>query len=147
MANNIRGITIEIEGKTSGLTNALKSIDSQLSKTDKALKELDKALKLDPGNTELVARQQELLAQKADLTAQRLDVLKQVQKDALDKLPKDSAESSAKMAILEAEIATTDSNLQDLTKEEKKNGTEAEKASKNTVDLSKAMEGLKKQVL
>lgn len=144
MANNIRGITIEIEGKTSGLTNALKSIDSQLSKTDKALKELDKALKLDPGNTELVARQQELLAQKADLTAQRLDVLKQVQKDALDKLPKDSAESSAKMAILEAEIATTDSNLQDLTKEEKKNGTEAEKASKNTVDLSKAMEGLKK---
>ena len=58
MAVNIKGITIEIEGKTDKLNNALKGIDGQLNKTQKSLKDVDKLLKLNPGNTELLKQKQ-----------------------------------------------------------------------------------------
>lgn len=59
---SIKGITIEIEGKTSGLTKSLKEADAALAKTERALKEVEKALELDPSNVELVAQKQDLLA-------------------------------------------------------------------------------------
>ena len=50
-SGRIKGITIEIEGKTDKLNNALKGIDGQLNKTQRSLKDVDKLLKLNPGNT------------------------------------------------------------------------------------------------
>lgn len=128
MANNVKGITIEIEGKTSGLTKSLKEVDIQLASTNKALKEVDKALDLDPKNVELLATKEALLAQKTELTSDRLEILKQVQKDALDKLPQDSAETTAKMAILQSEIATTEKNLDGM-------GDESKEASKDVKEV------------
>jgi len=108
---SIKGITIEIEGKTSGLTKALKEADSALTKTDKALKEVEKALELDPSNIELVAQKEALLAEKTDLTSKRLEVLKQVQKDALDQLDNGADVSTAALAELSAEIVKTEKGL------------------------------------
>ena len=56
MANNIRGITIEIDGKTDKLQNALQGVDKNLRSTKSELKEVERALKLDPKNTELLAQ-------------------------------------------------------------------------------------------
>ena len=133
MANTVKGITIEIEGKTSGLTKSLKEVDIQLASTNKALREVDKALALDPKNVELLATKEALLAQKTELTTDRLDMLKQVQKDALDKLPQDSAETTAKMAILQSEIATTEKNLDGMSD----NSADAAKGVKELGDSSK----------
>lgn len=133
MANTVKGITIEIEGKTSGLTKSLKDVDIQLASTNKALREVDKALSLDPKNVELLATKEALLAQKTELTTDRLEILKQVQKDALDKLPEDSAETTAKMAILQSEIATTEKNLDGMSD----NSAEASKEVKDLGDSSK----------
>ena len=44
-SGRIKGITIEIEGKTDKLNNALKGIDGQLNKTQRSLKDVDKLLK------------------------------------------------------------------------------------------------------
>lgn len=133
MANTIKGITIEIEGKTSGLTKSLSEVDKQLSTTSKALREVEKALALDPKNVELLATKEALLAQKTELTTDRLELLKQVQKDALDKLPEDSAETTAKMAILQSEIATTEKNLDGMSD----NSADAAKGVKELGDSSK----------
>ncbi len=111
---SIKGITIEIEGKTSGLTKALKEADSALAKTDKALKEVEKALELDPSNIELAAQKEALLAEKADLTSKRLEVLKQVQKDALDQLDNGAEVSTAALAELSAEIVSTEKGLEGM---------------------------------
>lgn len=108
---NIKGITIKIEGKTSGLTKALQAADRELKKTDAALKSVEKALELDPGNIELVAQKETLLAQKAELTTQRLETLKQVQSDALDKLDDGADISAAALAELSAEIVKTEKGL------------------------------------
>ena len=56
MANNIRGITIEIDGKTDKLQDALQGVSKNLKSTKNELKEVEKGLKLDPKNTELLAQ-------------------------------------------------------------------------------------------
>ena len=56
MANKIIGITVDIEGKSSGLTKSLQEANSAINKTTSALKDVDKALKLDPTNVELLAQ-------------------------------------------------------------------------------------------
>lgn len=153
--SSIKGITIEIEGKSSGLTKALKEADAALAKTEKALKEVEKSLQLDPSNVELTAAKQELLAEKTKLTSDRLEILKQVQKDALTQLDKGADVSSASMAELSAEIVKTEKSLdgmedssKDASKGEKEVGDNAEKAGKQTSKFGtiaqKAAEGAKK---
>ena len=89
MANTIKGITIQIEGKTSGLTKSLQEVESQIKKDDAALKNLNKALELDPTNVDLLAAREQVLADKTNLVSQKMDILQQVQQDALNDLPEE----------------------------------------------------------
>ena len=52
----------EIDGDTTKLQTAIKSVNGQINSTQQQLKDVDKLLKLDPGNTELLAQKQKLLA-------------------------------------------------------------------------------------
>ncbi|WP_052130230.1 hypothetical protein [Ureibacillus sinduriensis] len=80
MANgNIRGITIELNGDTTGLDNALRDVNRQSKNLQGELKEVEKALKLDPGNIELVRQKQQLLTQSIQSTSDKLNTLRQVQ--------------------------------------------------------------------
>ncbi len=56
MANRIKGITVEIGGDTTKLTNALKGVNSEIKNTQSQLKDVEKLLKVDPGNTELLGQ-------------------------------------------------------------------------------------------
>ena len=60
-STKVRGITIELGADTSGLSKALKGVNSEISKTQKDLKDVERLLKLDPSNTELLAQKQKLL--------------------------------------------------------------------------------------
>lgn len=79
MADRIQGITVEIGGDTTGLSNALKDINKESSSLSKELKDVEKLLKLDPTNTELLAQKQELLAKQAETAAKRVDAVHQAQ--------------------------------------------------------------------
>ena len=114
MAGTIKGITIQIEGKTSGLTKALQDVENQIKKDDAALKNLDKALQLDPTNVDLLAAREAVLADKTDAVTQKMEILQQVQADALTELPDDAQLSASQMAELSAEIASTEAQLNDL---------------------------------
>lgn len=78
----IKGITIEIDGSTTGLEKALKGVDSSINKTGNSLRDINRLLKLDPTNTELLEQKQKLLANAVDDTSKRLDVLKKANEDA-----------------------------------------------------------------
>lgn len=117
MAGTIKGITIQIEGKTSGLVKSLQDVESQIKKDDQALKNLDKALKLDPTNVDLLAAKEQVLADKTSLVTQKMDILQQVQQDALTNLPEDAQLSASQMAELETEIAMTGNTLNELSGE------------------------------
>lgn len=111
MASNIKGITIQIEGKTSGLVKSLKDVESQIKKDDAALKQLEKALALDPKNVDLLAAKEAVLADKTQAAASKMQILQQVQKDALGDLPEDAQLSASQMAQLQSEITQTENAL------------------------------------
>lgn len=65
MASRIKGITIEINGDTTKLSQALRETDTQLTTVQKNLRDVERLLKLDPTITELLAQKQPLLAEQS----------------------------------------------------------------------------------
>ena len=84
VAERIKGITVEINGDTTGLDKALKGVNSQIIDSQAELKKVQRLLKLDPTNTELLAQKQQLLAQKAQATAEKYETLKTALEQATD---------------------------------------------------------------
>lgn len=82
-STKVRGITIELGADTSGLSKALKGVNSEINKTQKDLKDVERLLKLDPHNTELLAQKQRLLSDRVGETKTKLDALKKAQ-DSID---------------------------------------------------------------
>ena len=78
----IKGITIEIDGSTTGLNKALKETESSLSSTQRSLKDVNRLLKVDPTSTELLSQKQKILAQAVGDTKTKLDSLKQASEQA-----------------------------------------------------------------
>lgn len=113
MANKVLGITIDIEGKTSGLTKSLQEANSSINKTTSALKDVDKALQLDPTNVELLAQKEQLLSKQIEQTNEKLEIMKQVAEDANDALARGDI-SQEQYASLQAEIVKTESALTGL---------------------------------
>ncbi|QEA34780.1 tape measure protein [Weissella soli] len=110
MARNIKGITIEINGDTTGLDKALSSVNSNANKTQSELRDVNKLLKLDPGNTELVAQKQKLLAQSITQTGSKLKTLKDAQAQVDAQFAKGDIGEEQYRAF-QREIAATESTL------------------------------------
>lgn len=122
-SNRIAGITIEIDGNTTKLTESLKKVDDSLKKTQSSLKDVNKLLKLDPSNTDLLKQKQEFLSKAIADTKAKLDQ----EKDALSQL-KDadtSGETKEQQEALTREIAATEEQLKSLTEEYKNFGSVA----------------------
>lgn len=121
MANRILGITVDIEGKTSGLTQSLKEANSAISKTTTALRDVDKALALDPTNVELLAQKEALLTKQIEQTNDKLEIMKKVATDANDALARGDI-SEEQYASLTAEIVKTENALDKLETEANQSG-------------------------
>lgn len=78
-SSRIKGITIEIDGETTGLQKALSNITQESIDIQKELKDVERLLKFDPGNTEALAQKQKLLAQQIEVTSKKLEGLKDAQ--------------------------------------------------------------------
>ena len=116
MANKIVGITIDIEGKSSGLTKSLTDVNKALSSTNAALKDVNAALKLDPTNVDLLAQKQDLLAKQCEQTNEKLEIMKKVAEDAAEGLEKGTV-TQEQFATLTAEIVKTNDSLESLNSE------------------------------
>ena len=79
MANNIKGITVEIGGDTTKLDTALKDVNKTSKSLQSELKEVQKQLKLDPSNTELLSQKSKILKEDIQATSEKLKTLKDVQ--------------------------------------------------------------------
>lgn len=110
--NRIKGITIEIDGNATPLSNALKDVNSKLRDTQNALKDVDALLKMDPGNVELIAQKQTYLKDAIEATKEKLEQEKQ----ALEQMKNNNAtgEVTEQQRALEREIAETEKSLESL---------------------------------
>ena len=113
MANNIKGITIEIDGKTEKLQKALSSVNKAVKTTKDELKEVEKGLKLDPKNTELLTQKQQLLTKAVGETKDRLDVLKTAEAQVEQQFKNGEATAEQYRAI-KREVAATEEELKNL---------------------------------
>lgn len=120
-SNRIKGITIELDGNTTKLQNALKGVESQISKTKASLRDVDKLLKLNPGNTDLLSQKQKYLAEAIDGTKEKL----RQEKEAFEQLKNAPAteETIRQQEALEREIVETENALESLTAEYKNFGS------------------------
>lgn len=80
MAGNIKGITIEIDGNTTKLNDALKTTEKSTTSVNKELRQVNNLLKFNPGNTELIAQKQKLLSTQIQNTSSKLETLRNAQK-------------------------------------------------------------------
>lgn len=113
MADRIKGITVEINGDTTGLSKALSGVNKEIRNTQAQLKDVNKLLKLDPGNTDLIAQKHKLLQQAVEETKKKLQSLKEAQKQA-DEALKNGTISQEQYDGLQREIAETTQKLKDL---------------------------------
>lgn len=113
----IRGITIELGADASGITKALKQVDSQLKTTQNNLKDIDRLLKFNPGNTELLTQKQKNLKEAISLTKQRIEELKKAQGNL--------EEGSEAWDAVQREIVSNEEKLKGLQKEYKNFGSVA----------------------
>ncbi len=130
MAGNIKGITLEINGSTTKLVDALKApikqsreLQSSLKNVNAALKldpkrelqsslkNVNAALKLDPKNVDLLNQKQQLLSKSIGSTKEELALLKEAQKQYVAS-GKDL--TGTEYTELERKIAVTQRTLENL---------------------------------
>ena len=134
MANDrrIKGLTIEIGGDTTQLSESLHDVNKSITSTQAQLKDVEKLLKLDPTNTEMLAQKQELLTQAISKTEEKLETLKDAAVQAEKQLG-DGKISQEQFAALQREIAATEIEL-------KRYGSQLDTAADATEDLGDAAE-------
>lgn len=110
---NIKGITIEINGDTTGLQKALDGVDKNIRSTQSQLKDVNRLLKLDPSNVELLRQKQDLLQEAIAGTAERLDTLKKAQEQAKQQFENGEL-GKDKYNALKREVIETENNLKQL---------------------------------
>ena len=113
MASRIAGITVEINGSTTGLTKALESVNKTIKTTQSELKDVERLLKLDPTNTELLSQKQEKLKTAISNTKEKLDALKTAQEQAQRQMENGDL-GKDKYDALQREIIATEEELRRL---------------------------------
>lgn len=135
-AGRIQGITVEIGGDTSKLSDALKSVNSQIKNTQSQLKDVEKLLKLDPGNTELLAQKHRLLGDAVAETKEKLATLKAAAEQANDALARGEI-SQEQYDGLQREIAETEQALERLEQQANESATAVQKIAATGEDMKK----------
>ncbi len=113
MANNIKGITIELNGETTKLDKAIKETSQNSRSLRNELREVEKQLKFDPKNTELLAQKQKILSESVKETGNKLDILKEAEKQVQEQFKKGEA-SEAQYRAIQREVINTENELKKL---------------------------------
>ena len=114
-AGRIKGITIEIGGDTTKLTQALSKVDNALGKTKTNLRDIERALKFNPSSTALLKDKQVELSKAIEETKQKI----QTEKEAYEQLSKAdrTPENVEKMRQLKTQIDLDTEALRQLEQE------------------------------
>ena len=116
---NIAGITAKLGLDVTGVTSALKQIETKSKAIAKEMAEVDKSLKFNPESVVLAAQKQELLAEAIKNTEDKLKELSSVQKKT-DNAFKNQSKWEEQYAPLKTAIDETKSKLKELQNQNEK---------------------------
>lgn len=138
--NRIKGITIEIGGNTTKLTESLKGVDKSLKDTQSKLKDVNKLLKMDPSNVELLRQKHDLLKNAVNDTKKRQEELKKALEDS--KNAGDTKYTQEQQNALQRELIETTQNLKQLQDELNHSSPILEAVSAKTGEWSEKTRGM-----
>ena len=116
---NIAGITAKLGLDVTGVTSALKQIETKSKAIAKEMAEVDKSLKFNPESVVLAAQKQELLAEAIKNTEDKLKELSSVQKKT-DNAFKNQSKWEEQYAPLKTAIDETKAKLKELQNQNEK---------------------------
>lgn len=140
MADRIKGITIEIDGNTKGLSQALKGVNKDIKSTQTQLKDVEKLLKLDPHNVTLLGQKMSLLGKEISETKEKLSQLKSVS-DKMNEGLKNGTVTTEQYDAWQREIIETENELKNLQEEISKVPTKSEAMLANISEHFDALGG------
>lgn len=146
MSNSIKGLTVEINGNTQPLTNAINKLDNPLKSSKNELKQIDRLLKMDPHNTELLAQRQQVLAQAISQAKSKLDTLKAAEQQAQAQFARGEIGEEQMRALSRAVIAAEndlkklENQGKDAGQEVKEGGEEGKKGLDKTSEAAEKAE-------
>ena len=146
MATTVKGIIVEIEGKSSGLVKSLKQVNSSLADTKNSLNIVESALKNSPENTQLLIHKQDLLTEAIKDTTNKLGLEKKALEDARGALTKGDI-TQKEFNKLSDEVVKTTGDLEKLKGTSKEFGTIWMQSWKNSADATdKLLDGTLNQL-
>lgn len=131
MSKKLKGITIEIDGNTTKLNEAIKGLNTTINSANAELRALNNALKLDPKNVELLSQKQEVLKNNIAASKDKLEQLKTAQKQMgqYNNLTEQQKETYRALSI---EISKSENAIKSMNRELKKvNSIDFEKIKKS----------------
>lgn len=140
MATTVKGIIVEIEGKSSGLVKSLKQVNSSLADTKSSLNIVESVLKNSPENTQLLIHKQDLLTEAIKDTTSKLGLEKKALEDARGALAKGDI-TQKEFNKLSDEVVKTTGDLEKLKGTSKEFGTIWMQSWKNSADATDKLLG------
>lgn len=110
MANNLKGLVIEIGGDTTKLGKALEDVNKKTSSLSSELGQINRLLKMDPGNTELLGQKMKVLSEAISNTEEKLTTLKKAQAQVQEQFERGEV-SEEQYRALQREIVATEQKL------------------------------------
>ena len=126
---NIKGLTVEIGGDTTKLSDALKDVEKQGITLQQDLKQVNNLLKMDPGNVELVAEKQKILTEAIKNSEEKLTALMNASEQVKKQYENGEIDRGAYLKF-QQEVQNTEKQLDSYQEELENTG----KASKKTAD-------------
>lgn len=117
----IKGITIEIDGDATKLTNAVRKANNEIRASQNQLSDVNRLLRMDPSNTVLLTQKYEALQSSIGATSQKLTTLRNAQAQ----MAAAGQTGTPEFQALQREIAETEIKLKSLEKEFKNFGSVA----------------------
>ena len=152
MANNIKGITIEIGGKTTELDKALKSTEQKTQSLSKELKQINNQLKFDPHNAVLLQQKFDVLSERVSETRTRLQALKEAQAQVEQQFKngeigeEEYRAFQREVALAESQLKTFEQQAEDAKKDLDNLGNETDQTGDEFKELGRDAQTSAKQV-
>jgi len=134
--NNIKGITVMINGDTSPLDKALKGVNKTSSDLTTELKQVNYQLKFEPNSTVLLTQKQQLLTESITNTKVKLDALKEAQKQVQLQFEQGKV-SEEQYRALQREVIKTADQLKLLEKQAKNSNVALSKIAETSDKIAK----------
>lgn len=139
--SRIKGITIELDGETKGLDQALRSVNQRSRELHTELNDVNRLLRFNPGNAELIAQQQRLLAEQVENTTERLNQLRAAQSQVQAQF--DSGDlSEEQYRAFQRELIATEGRLEHFQNQLQETGDTAEVTGHNLAELGDSFKGV-----